>query len=75
MCFFLILFTAPIYLMHLPNVRVHKKKGTVSPPPLHVSHQATDWAITDGDALKRLVRRLKRQPVGLLTLLQMWQFI
>lgn len=25
MCFFLILFTALIYLMHLPNVRVHKK--------------------------------------------------
>lgn len=27
MCFFLILFTALIYLMHLLNVRVHKKKG------------------------------------------------
>lgn len=69
---FLILFTALIYLTHLPNMRVHSKKEASPPaPPLYVSHQATDWAISDGHALKRLVRHLKRQPVGLLTLLQM----
>lgn len=74
MCFFLILFTALIYLMHFRTCVCIKKRDSF-PSSLACLPSATDWAITDGDALKRLVRRLKRQPVGMLTLLQMWQFI
>lgn len=66
MCVFLILFTALIYLMHFPHV--HKKRTAF---PLHVSHQATDWAITAGDALKRL----KKETHRLQSPLHMWQFI